>query len=406
MTTAASVGFVLFLVVPILGYSNLLAIPVHEYSMFVMLAYFSFLVGASMARRLLGEQTTFDIVPSPSGAQANFAAVFCVVWLAILLMEFFVKGGFARIEDVFLGGWAHMQVLAQIGELMQYYQGLSPLAMAKILFNNMFWCFWVVLYIKMPKRALIVWVTYVLVNLSDYMARSTLLGLVLVPVLTYLTVNRPSPIRVAMLTTILLTVTLVFFSWEASVRLGLPANLSREQIFSDMMRDAGNSAIPATMVLSQNIRGDLENYFLTMATFLIPRSIWKDKPLEQYNYGITYQLTGLIVGQGTSVKTSTMLGEAWYYFGWSGAIWLMLLFGLSAYIYENLLGRNVYSLGLFFKIFYLTIIYIRSTFLTYFQTGSIAILSALVVVWLVHMLDRKRDHLQHTSATRRAVESG
>jgi hypothetical protein len=148
------------------------------------------------------------------------------------------------------------------------------------------------------------------------------------------------------------------------------------------------------VILSKNIRGNPKDYFLAMATFLIPRSVWKDKPLEQYNYEMTYQLTGQMIGQGTSVKTSTMLGEAWYYFGWSGAIWLMLLFGLFAYSYENLLSRNIYSLGLFFRIFYLTIIYIRSTFLTYYQTGIIAVVSAIIVLGLVNILNLRRGRPQ------------
>src|SRR5574341_30092 len=189
VTTASTVGFGFFLVLPILGYSNLLAIPLREYSVLVGLAYFSFLVGASVARQLLGEHKFSELVSSPDVVQTNFAAAFCILWLTILLIEFFKKGGFVHMTDVIFGGWAHMQVLAQIGELMQYNQGLSFLAITRILLTNIFWCLWVILYIKMPKRALVVWMIYILTNLGDYIARSTLLELVLVPLFAYVVVN-------------------------------------------------------------------------------------------------------------------------------------------------------------------------------------------------------------------------
>ena len=176
--------------------------------------------------------------------------------------------------------------------------------------------------------------------------------------------------------------------------MGLNANVSREQVFLDTMKDAGNSAVPATVILSENIRGNPSAYFMALATFLIPRSIWNDKPNEQYNYEMTYRLTGSIIGQGTSVVTSTMLGEAWYYFGWSGTIWLMLMFGFSAYFFEYVLSRNIYFLGLFFEIFYLTVIYIRSTFLTYYQAGIAAILAAIAVKIIFTVLGARQRHSQ------------
>jgi hypothetical protein len=397
IATAATIGFVLFLLFPVLGFSTALAISVQEYSGYVWLAYASFMTGAALARRLFGENPRPDVPASLDGRLLNFAWVFCISWTAVLVLEFFRAGGFDHMRDVIFGGWAHLEVLAEIGELMQRNQGLNFLQIGRILLGNIFICLWVLLFTRMPKRALVLWAVYILTNLDRYISRSTLLGLLLIPFFAYLLFNRPPLRRAALLAGALFIASLVFFSWNSSVRLGLNYRMSTDQIISDTMRDAGNSAIPATMIFSRNLRGDTDNYFLAIATFMIPRSIWHEKPKEEYNYEMTYQLTGLMIGQGTSVKTSTMLGEAWYYFGRSGAIWLMLMFGFAAYSYEKALTANVYVIGLYFKIFYLTITYVRSTFLTYYQTGIQAVLTALLILGAIKLLSLDRREARRPS---------
>jgi hypothetical protein len=398
VTTAATLGFVLFLVFPIVGYSDLLAISLESYCGFVWLAYVCFLMGAAMARRLLGENKKFDNERSLDGKLTGFALGFCVVWVLVLLFEFFWKGGFAHMRDVFFGGWAHLEVLAQIGDLTSNNQGLGLLEIGRIFLGNIFPCFWVHLYLKMPKRAVIIWGVYTLTYLDEYIARSALLGLMLVPIFAYIMLNHVSARRVVLLSATVFVAGLAFLSWDSAVRLGVNYKVSTEQIVSDTIRDAGNSAIPATIILSKKIRGNSNDYFLAIATFLIPRSAWDDKPNEQYNYEMTYQLTGLLVGHGTSVITSTMLGEAWYYFGWTGTIWLMLMFGFSAYSFESILTKSMNSIGLFFNIFYITIIYIRSTFLAYYQAGIMALLAAGAVMVIVKISSLKQKHIAPDSA--------
>ena len=404
ITTAATVGFGAFLVLPILGYSNLFAISLRDYSLYVCLAYFSFLTGASLARRLFVGRESPKIKFTPGADQTTFAAIFCVLWLAILLGEFFLKCGFVHMWDVIFGGWAHIQLLTQIGELMQSNQGFSYLDAGKILLDDMFCCFWVILYMKVPKRALVIWTVFIITNLGDYISRSSLLELVLVPFFAYVLLNRPSAKKLTVLSGILLLISLIFFSWDSSIRLGLNPSVTADKVFSDTMRDAGDSAVPATVILARNIRGQPSTYIIGLATFLIPRSIWNNKPNLQYNYDMTYLLTGMLIGQGTSVITSTMLGEAWYYFGWSGTIWLMLVFGFFAYFFESFLGNNIYFLGLFFEIFYLTIIEVRSEFIAYYQSGIAALVAAMVVKVIVELLSARRKEL-HGPANLKSIKA-
>ena len=221
ITTAATVGFGFFLVLPILGYSNFLTISVWEYSCSVWLAYLSFLVGATIARQLLGENKVAKSAPRQNVLLSNFALVYCITWVLILLFEFFQIGGFGHMRDVIFGGWAHYELLAQIGGLMQYNPGLSFFELGKIFLDNVFLCLWVLVYIRMPKGAMLIWVVYILTNLGEYISHAALLGLILIPFLTYVMLNRPSLRRVTLTSGILLIVTLIFSSSGLSCSVGV-----------------------------------------------------------------------------------------------------------------------------------------------------------------------------------------
>lgn len=390
MLTAATAGFILFLALPLLGYSNLFMVSVDEYGFLVWLAYLVFMIGAALARWLWGKSRPMGLHPRPSRALMQWAIAFSFLWVTLLFAKFIVTGGPARAIDVFFGGWAHFDEVARIGEQATSNSGQDLSSLLLAFLNNVFLCLWTVMFISRPKTALVLWGVYIVSGLDVYVSRSGLLGKAVVPLLAYFVFYRPSRRRLVVLLTGMAIIVLIYFSWNAAIRVGKSYDLSTEAVVSDTIRDAGNSAIPATIILSSNFRGDPVNYFASMATFLIPHAIWPDKPTELYNYDMTYFLTGMSVGKGTSVVTSTMLGEAWYYFGWTGTIWLMLLFGFAAYTFERVLTSRLVLIGLYFNIVYLTFIQIRSTFLTYYQAGIVAIITAGIIFAVPTVLRGKR----------------
>jgi hypothetical protein len=157
---------------------------------------------------------------------------------------------------------------------------------------------------------------------------------------------------------------------------------SIDKLISDTLRDGGNSVEPATAILTQNWRGNSLEYLISLIGFLIPRSLWPDKPLIMYNFEITYLYTGNWPKPGNSIVTSTILGEAWYYFGVTGTFTLLVVFGAYAQLIEVMLSRTVWTLGIYYSTIYLSFILVRSTFLTYYQNGISALVAAGIVTLL------------------------
>jgi uncharacterized membrane protein len=188
----------------------------------------------------------------------------------------------------------------------------------------------------------------------------------------------------------IVTIVIVFFSWNSAARLGAIYEFSTGKVIDDVFRDAGGSIIPASLILAENYRGNSREYMTSYFTFLIPRAIWKTKPYAEFNFLISNWYSGKVVGYGTSVVTSTMLGEGWYYFGWSGAFWLFMVFGILSQVIEIVLSKNILLFGMLLNIVYLTFVQIRSTFLSYYQECVFSVLLGIVLVSILNILSHKR----------------
>jgi hypothetical protein len=189
--------------------------------------------------------------------------------------------------------------------------------------------------------------------------------------------------------------------------MGITYDLSLDQVVADTVWDAGNSVIPASQILASELRGSGSDYIISMLTFLIPRSIWPAKPALLYNYEISYLVTGYRIGEGTSVVTSTMLGEAWYYFGWVGTILLMLMFGATAQFLERFLVQAPLTMGLYFTAWYSSMIQIRSTYLTYYQLAIILAVIGASLLWIFRQAAPRRKSVEPQHLRKpRAVNDG
>lgn len=294
-------------------------------------------------------------------------------------------GGFANISNVVFGGTAHLDYVARIGEATFNVQGQTLSDIVRIFVSYIFVSLWVIAFARAPRMAMLIYVLHIVPTLGQYFSRSGLLSMLTVPYLAYLVFYRPSRRWLVTQFAIGVIVVIIFFSWNASTRLGQNYAVTLDTVVADTIRDAGNSVIPASKILRVDLRGNTEDYLTSMVTFIIPRAIWPNKPILLYNYDISYLMTGSLVGQGTSVITSTMLGEAWYYFGWIGTILLMFMFGVTAQVLERFLTRDLLTLGIYFIVWFNSFVLIRSTFLTYFQGGIIAILLGAVMLWFVRI---------------------
>ena len=381
-TIASTIGFVLFLCIPILGYSDFLEYSVLRFSIDIWLAYLSFLIGASIARIIFGRSVSLSILPKPSPIFTRNAVRLCYFWVITAWIVFILTDGPANSIDVIFGGYSHLDYIEEISAQVDNPSGLGILDAVKILADNIFISLWVVYFLKAPKKATVIWFLYIITTMDEYFSRSGIIGKALIPYIAYLVFYPPPKKHIAVQLATAFSIIMIFMSWNSAVRIGKSYTFSPEIVISDVIRDAGSSGVSASIILSEKIRGDPERYLLNLATFVIPRTIWKDKPAEQYNYMITSILTGSRVGEGTSVITSTMLGEAWYYFGWIGTVILMFTFGFFTYLLEYHLSRNILFVGLYLSMFFISIVYIRSTFFDYFQQGIIAIFTTLIFLFL------------------------
>jgi len=389
---SATVGFILFFASTILGYSSHIVIENWEYVLLICIAYFFFILGAIFARRIMGKRSDFDKQLSPGNFLTAFAMIFCIIWISYLLFHFIRLGSFSQAYRTFFGGTAHFQYVTDIGINADSIKSQDFGTLINKFFTNIFYCCWFIIFIKRPKLAISMWLFYVVFGLATYTSRTTLLSQVAIPFFAYIVVFHPRPRFLFFQVMIASIVVVILFSWYSAVRIGRGFKASPETVVKTTMFDIGSSGIYATNILASSsiLRGDPINYLTNMVVFIIPRSLWEDKPYENYNYWMTIQLTGHSIGVGNSVLTTTMLGEAWYYFGVSGTIWLMLIFGFYSYFLEWFLTRHYYTFGVFIQMTILAFIQIRSTFLTFFQVGIIAIISVSIFVLLVNVFIKKK----------------
>ena len=384
--TAATFGFFVFLALPILVYSEELAFSAATYSALVVIAYTCFMIGGFLSKKVLGKSSPTHSVFDYKPAAYQFSLLVATLFVIIGLSIFLATNGLSKVFDVFLGGWSHLAEVEAIGERAANIQGIGVKQVFKTIAEVLFVCIWILSFKKWPKWSMVIWFLGILITLDQYTSRSELLGKAIVPYLAYLEIIQPSRKKILVQFAAITLVTLIYFSWQSRVRIGDDFVLAPDAIISSTLRDAGNSIVPASEILESNIRGNKINYFKSMLGFLIPRAIWHDKPDEQFNYEITYILSGKPIGKGNSVITTTMLGEAWYYFGWSGTIWLMLIFGFTVYAFDRLFALDPLLLGGYFILLYQGFIQIRSTYLTFFQQGVLTLLIGLILLMIFRLL--------------------
>lgn len=381
-----TLGFFIFLIFPILGYSNDIAISIGKYSLLTVFAFFSFFIGVSAFKIISGNKHFKLKDCNLKNSATIFTFLILSIWIIIRFVFFVINDGPSRVMDVIWGGWAHFAEVEKIGEKALMISGVGLIQGFIIIAEIIFAYLWVILYKKWPKYSLLLWYFYFLLRLDHYVSRSELLGIAIFPYIVYLIINKPTERKIIIQMVGVISAVIILFSWYSSVRLGNKYTLQYDVVVADTIRDTGVSIVPATEILFSGIRGNGNDYLLSMAGFLIPRIIWKGKPKEQYNYDITYKLTGKLVGQGTSVITSTILGEAWYYFGLNGTFLLMLIIGFIIAFFDNLFNSDPLLLGGYITIMYQAVIQVRSTFLTLYQQGVVTLILGIIFVKIYRKL--------------------
>lgn len=371
ISTPITIGFIAFLGLGVLAYSDVLRVNTTQFSFYIWISYVSFLVGATLLSSRKRVTDSVIKMRAPNRQLVRLALIYCILYVLIEIIVLQSKGGVPQILSVLFGGTAHREYVASLNITTRFSEGLGLSAILEMLSFYLFMALWVIVFIRNPRVALLLYTLHVIAFMAEYFSRSGLLAKLSVPYLAYMAFYRPNWRSLSVQLGVVVVATLVFFSWNAAIRLGQDYELSFEQVVTDTLSHAGGSVVPASQIAHYNLRGDPNEYIISMMTFLIPRALWESKPLIQYNAEITYLLTGRWVGDGTSIVTSTMLGEAWYFFGWIGMMILMMFFGMTAQFLERLLVHRPLTIGLFFLMWFSAFAQVRSTYLTFFQYAVI-----------------------------------
>jgi hypothetical protein len=217
------------------------------------------------------------------------------------------------------------------------------------------------------------------------MGRTTLAVFLIIPWACYVLTFHPSGKSVFLQSVGLLCAATVSLAVLSYLRLGYIERISGLGLYDvvEELKASTFSAVPGTWVLNLSYRGDWAEYLVSLFSYPVPRIIWGNKPLIEFNLLMTSIMTGRSVGPDNSIMTFTMLAEGWFYFGAPGSIVIMLLFGFSAKIFEKLFSSNDLFLTSYGFLVLNALLQMRSTFLGFYSFALTHFINVLVLLLLV-----------------------
>ncbi len=365
-------GVLVFLGTPVLAYGREMAIGPWEWAGWVFGTTAAFLTFAAVARAAVLRMR--GAIEQERWTRRASATVGLVVALygTMRLVGFLLAGGVTQSKEILLGGTAHMQYVVSLGSKMAEKSSSGTGTIVLLLLEYLFYSSWAVLARRRRFLAAIAWTIVALSFTTEYSGRSALGRFLVVPYLAYLDAREPKARTVALQLGALSIAILVAFSWHSAIRLGQDYGLEFDRVVADTLRDAGNSGPPAVRLLLDGHSESGSEYLASLVGFAVPRALWPGKPAVQTNIVATERLTGREVGQGTSVITTTIMGEGWLHFGHFGPLVIGVLFGLTSGFVDGVLFRHPLGAGIRYVLSYLGCILVRSTFMSFFQLAAVA----------------------------------
>jgi len=384
-STAATVGFLVYWVLPILTLGNEIDISLPAFSAHVCVAYAAFLAGCIVSQRpatRLSYRLRSGVIAVPGAYR--LAVLLCVAVICFRLYLFLRLGGFRYL----IYFWLYSNPIGDTLAMFEAQFGASdPSLLVSRSADVLFVMASSLVLVRRFRLGASLWLLGVLCGLTQYQGRSAIFESIMVPYIAYVLLRKPRPRAVLLHVSLFAVVGIMAFSWMGSVRQGEDWTFGLDRIVDDINMGFGGPTVNATQILAnQRWRGDPEQYILKYVLFVVPRALWPNKPADEFNRVATTLLTGRGISAQNSALTSTILGEGWYYFGSLGSILLPFMLGGMSQMFEGLFLSRPYLLGAYANLVVGTLISMRSTLLNYFQ-GNLFVFALALPVGL--FLDRR-----------------
>jgi hypothetical protein len=382
--SAVTIGVLVYFVLPVMSLQDQLALSWWEYSLHIWGAYAGYILGAMIGRKIaLGVGRRWGRMDLAISSRQLSAAI-CVLLVGYLGWRFYADGGPQQVVSAWMYGDIHRASLNTI-EALEKDTGMTALGAS--VFQIVFVLLWTIVSSRSWLTGGLLWVIYMGSNLTGYMGRSAILGLLILPYVVYLRRKRRTPRQVVLLSLAILAAGMVFGSWMSWFRLGAQYSLSLDRVYNDTVRDAAGPMAMATVILENPAyRGSAVNYIGSLVFFVVPRALWPEKPGNEMNTAVTRLITGRTISRENSVITFTILGEGWFYFGAAGGVLLMMLMGGASWLAGEVLSRSHVLSGAYALVLVQTLFQLRSTLLYYIQYLILLTVVSWVVLWILARL--------------------
>lgn len=403
LETAATLGIILFLVLPIGFYSHEFFIPTPLYLVHVLLGYLLFCIAFSLAR---GRQQVADSLSGPFNVDLmdprviRIVTIVCTLFALQRLFAFVVAGGFGRILDVWSSAplYSFLSSASDLPEVIILQPSYFLLEALQVVFV----LFWGILFRARPKYAVVLWLIYSSTILQSYTGRSWVVRYIVLPWICYVHYKGLSTRKIVGQALLGFAIILAIMAWMDPIRAGVNPGVSAVRP-SEILYNLRSMLVPAqmgTFVLNSSLRGDPVEFLLGMLTFPIPRFLWPGKPYLEINLLLTHFFAGVLVGPGQGVIVFTMLGEGWFHFGAVGSMVILALFGFLIGFLERTLSRSAAFIGVQAYMVTFAIVQVRSMFFTFYSRSIITLAVSLLAIFLLGSIltAHRNEHAKHSVA--------
>lgn len=386
---AVWLGFILFFALPAGFAPELIRILPGDYAVYILLSYWAFCVASTLAAKsgaLLSKSRLLSLSVTPQ--LLRVALTYCLVFVTLRFIRFFQGGGMSAVRDLWLFGDPMRAYLCEAESLAMQPHTREVAAVLLRTLEIMFFAMWGVVFKRKPSLSIIVWYMYVLTLLNEYMGRTALAVFLLIPWACYLQRSHRSVRMIFLQVLGVLVAASVFLTALSYLRLGHIERISGLSLY-DVVEELKASVSPVvygTWVFGFHYRGDWAEYLIALLSYPLPRVMWANKPLIEFNLMMTSMITGRSVGPDNAIITFTMMGEGWFFFGALGPIIIMFLFGVSAKMFEKLFLSNDLFLASYGFLVFNALLQIRSTFLGFYSSSLAHFITVLILLLIIKLL--------------------
>ncbi|MHB0999825.1 MAG: hypothetical protein ACYC27_11330 [Armatimonadota bacterium] len=397
MFNAMTIGYFLFIIIPLYDKYKIIEIHPFDLSVIIIIAYISIVSGVLIGKNIHINSKKFNGVRMDDEYFRFKIALICSCAILFLFFLLFLgSGGFYQALDSIIRS-GHLSYLSSLLDVSTTgsTESLGVIDIIKKLLYILFICIWVNIYKRKPLIANIMWIIFAISQITGYVGRYILLYYLFNYYIVYIFIKRPSRHVITIQIIAIISIIVILSSWISYARINrMGFEVNTNVIYDTVLNDIGSSIVDATSCISSDIHGDMYEFMSALIAAPIPRYFWENKPSMLYNIKMTELLTGNLVGRGNSIRTTTIIGEAWYYGGWLGLLLIPFMLGLFCQVFENIVENYSFLFGVKIYFWYNVLMNIRSTFLYIWQEGILLLMISSIVILIYYfiMYRRNKDH--------------